>query len=388
MGVGSRELTVTWDAPVIPNGLIILYNLYIEGAVVFSGSGNITIVSGLLPFTEYVLELEACTNVGCANSTDPTIGQTLPDAPTGLAPPTLVVLGPSSILVRWQLPTNPNGVITRFELRQLLGVGSTFQVVFVDSDFTNFELETTITGLLPNTLYTFQLLAFNAGGSVNSPTVQALTLEDIPDSISSPSVDRVGPTFLEVSWSPPAIPNGDIILYNLTLNGDVVFSTDSSLSYTITNLEPFAVYFLAVLACTERGCGLSNDSTVTTLEDVPTGYVQPTLLQVDSSAISLVVNPVTNPNGIVNYVLYITGDFQPVNAGAAGEVVTEQRTAFNRSVPSNVQIAGLFPFTNYTLSLVVSNSAGSLSGPPFDVQTQPTGQPWQRVIALHYHYEK
>lgn len=365
VGVGSRELTVTWSPPATPNGFITLYNLYVDRNPVFSGSGNITIVTGLLPFAEYTLMLEACTSIGCANSST-TIGQTLPDAPSGLAPPILTVLGPSSILARWQPPANPNGVITRFELRRLLGTESAFEVVFNDVDL---DLETTITGLLPNTLYTFQLLAFNAGGSVASATVQALTLQDIPDDISPPSVDSVGSTFLVVSWSPPAVPNGDIILYNLTLNGQVVFSSQQDLSYTISDLQPFTSYLLAVIACTVRGCGSSNDSMARTLEDVPAGYVQPTVLSVSPIAFSLDINPVTAENGIVVYVLYISGDFQ---SGATGELETQQRTAFNSSVPSVVQVTNLVPFTNYTLFLEVSNSAGLLSGPPFTVLTLPS----------------
>lgn len=379
VGVGSRELTVTWPQPTTPNGIIVLYSLYTNGTVVFSGAGNVTIVSGLLPFAEYTFTLEACTAIGCANSSQ-TISQTLPDAPADLAPPTLTVLGPSSIMATWQLPNNPNGVITRIELRRLLGVESAFELVFNDI---NLDLETTITGLTPNTLYTFQLLAFNAGGSVASPVVQARTLEDIPDDISPPSIDTVGGTFLEVSWSPPGIPNGDIILYNLTLNGGVVFSTSRDLSYNITNLRPFTLYSLAIIACTMQGCGSSNQSTARTSEAVPTGYVQPTVLSVSSSTIVLVVNPVASENGVANYVLYISGSFL-----SAGIVEAGQRVVFNGSAPSGARSVGqLLPFTNYSVFLEVRNGAGTLTGPTFSIQTLPAGMLWtcSTLVAPNYH---
>lgn len=370
VGVGSRELTITWAQPTTPNGAITLYNLYINGNIVFSGANNVTIVSGLLPFAEYNLTLEACTVVGCANGSR-TVGQTLPDAPMNLAPPTLTVLGPSSILATWQLPRNPNGVITRMELRRSLGAESAFEVVFND---VNLELETTVTGLSPNTHYTFQVVAFNAGGSVVSPTVQALTLEDIPDDISPPFVDTVGARFLEVSWSVPGIPNGDIILYNLTLNGGVVFSTDRDLAYNITDLRPFTVYSLAIIACTMRGCGSSNQSTARTSEAVPTGYMQPTILSISSNSISLEVNPVANENGIVRYVLYISGNFP--SSVVANAVEAGQRVVFNGSTPSGARIAGqLVAFTNYTLFLEVGNGAGTLTGPAFSIQTLAAGKP-------------
>ena len=375
VGMGSRELTITWSSPDTPNGLITLYNLYVGNTLVFSGATNFTIVINLLPFREYSLVLEACTSVGCTNSSA-VVGQTLPDAPSGLAPPTLTVLSPSSIRARWLPPLNPNGVITRFELRRILGTESSFEVVYVDTDM---DLETTITGLLPNTLYTFQLLAFNAGGSVSSPTVQALTLEDIPDAISAPSVSVAGPTYLEVVWFPPGVPNGEIVLYNLTLDGDVVFSTSGDeLTFNITDLAPFNTYSLAIIACTVRGCGSSNDSTGTTLEDVPSGYIQPTVLSVTPTSVSVVVNPVAMENGLVTYVLTVLE-----TTAAAGEGVEPPRVVLNSSSPAQVLVAGLVPFTNYSLVLEVSNGAGSLLGPAFEVQTLSTRKQTRKLCSLY-----
>jgi usherin len=369
IGVGSRELTVTWQPPATPNGIITIYTLYANDFVVFSGTNNITIVTSLLPFAEYNLILEACTAIGCANSSR-TISQTLPDAPSDLDPPVLTVLGPSSIMATWQLPRNTNGVIIRIELRLLLGLESAFQVVFNDI---NLDLETTITGLVPNTLYTFQLVAFNAGGSVSSPVVQGQTLEDIPDDISPPSVDTIGGTYLEVSWLPPGIPNGDIIQYNLTLNGDIIFTTAQDFSYNITDLRPFTVYSLAIIACTVRGCGSSNQSTARTSEAVPTGYVAPTILSISPLTISVAVNPVTSENGVANYILYISGSF--LSTDTMDSVEAGQRVVFNGSAPSGTQNVGqLVPFTNYSLFLEVSNGAGTFTGPTFYIETSPTGE--------------
>ncbi len=335
----------------------------------FPGSVNFTTVSGLLPFTEYTILLESCTAIGCANSSS-TNGQTLPDAPSGLAPPTLTVLGPSSILARWQLPANPNGMITRFELRRLLTPPdpTSFMVVFNDVDL---DFETTITGLLPDTTYSFQLLAFNAGGLASSSIVMALTLEDIPDEISPPVVDAASSNSLVLSWSPPGIPNGDIILYNLTLNGEVIFSTEQDLSFAVENLQPFTLYSLAIIACTVQGCGSSNDTVAMTLEDVAMGYVEPNVTSISPYNITLAINPVSSPNGVVTYLLSITGDFESL---ATGVVESGQRVVYNSTVVgSMVVVSDLIPFTNYTLTLEIRNSAGVLSGPPFYVQTGSTG---------------
>ena len=367
VSVSSREITLSWNAPIIPNGIITTYNLYVNGSILFSGSGNITIISALLPFTEYTLLLEACTAIGCTNGTS-IVGQTLPDAPSDLLPPVLTVLGPSSISAQWQNPGNPNGVIRRFELRRLATDSNMFEVVFND---TNLNLEMTITGLVPNTNYTFQLLAFNDGGSVSSPTVQVLTLEDIPDEISPPVIDVVDSTSLNVSWLPPAIPNGNVILYNLTLNGVVIFSSAQDLSYAVTGLQPFTSYSFTVIACTVQGCGSSNTSSGTTLEATPSGYIPPTISSISPYEITLIINPVMNPNGIVNYVLFITGDYR---SSFTGQDLTGERAVFNDSMPSIAVITDLIPFTNYSLYLEVENSAGTLSSSPFFIQTTPTGE--------------
>ena len=364
IGVGSRELTVTWGSPTTPNGVVVLYNLFVDGTILSSIAGNLnsTVVSGLQPFTEYALFLQACTGVGCSNGSS-TVAQTLPDAPAGLEPPVLTVLSPSSIFARWRLPNNTNGLISRMELRRLTGPSS-FIIEFVDSSL---QLETTVTGLLPSTNYSFLVVAFNAGGSVSSEVVRALTLEDIPDQISPPIASDTGSTYILVAWSPPAVPNGDIILYNLTQDGRVIFSLmEGELTYNVTNLRSFSTYSFAVIACTLRGCGSSVQSNFMTLEALPEGYVQPVLRASTSSSITLALQPVTSPNGLVTYILRVSGANEGVSAAST--------VLFNRSIPAEVLVENLLPFTNYTFILEIENSVGRLTGAPFTILTASTGE--------------
>lgn len=356
----ATRLSVYWDPPIMPNGVIMNYDLFVDGGLVFSGPQNFTIVSGLNPFTEYSLFVQACTAVGCTNSTS-VIGQTLPDVPMGVAPPNLTVLSPSSIQVTWQEPDMPNGVILRYEVRRLTQSGSVVE-------FSGLDFETTATGLQPNTRYSFQLLVFNAGGSTSSSVVMETTLEDIPDGITAPDIEVINATSLRVTWSVPSQPNGDIIRYVLLQNGSAIFS-GSSLSLTVTELQPFTFYSYSIMACTIRGCGSSNRSTVQTLEDTPEGYVAPSVSGVTPFSINLVVSAVLQPNGIVQYVLLVSES----TAGVDASVV------FNSSVPGSVEVTGLMPFTEYFFTLEVVNSAGSLIGPTFSAMTSPTSE-W----LIHY----
>ena len=349
--------------PTQSNGIIVRYDLFVNDELRFSGLENSTLVENLEPFTEYALLLQACTSAGCSNSSEG-VGQTLPDRPMGLAAPNLTVLSPSSIEATWSPPESLNGVLLGFELRMLFGPElAQSEVVYSGPD-----LETTITGLTPNTLYTFQLMAFNAGGSVSSPVVQALTFEDIPDGISAPDIEVVNSSTLLVTWQEPLMPNGIIIRYILTQNSTVVFN-DLALSYLASDLEPFTAYSYAIMACTAEGCGSSNRSTAMTLEAVPEGYVAPDIIEITANSIMLLVNPVTSPNGIVRYSMYVMGEF----ALTDGSIVLESRLIFNNSDPDTVTVSDLLPFRFYEFTLSIMNGAGSLVGDPFTVQTAPAG---------------
>lgn len=364
---GSRSLELSWPPPTQPNGVIIRYDLFANGQLQFSGPGNSTTLGDLEPFTDHTLLVQACTAVGCSNSSAVVV-RTLPDSPTGLAAPNLTALSPSSIEAVWLPPANPNGIILRFELYMLSG-GERELI------FSGLDLETTITGLSPNTLYSFQLLAFNAGGFAESPVVQERTLEDIPDGISAPVIEAVNSTSLNISWEEPTQPNGIIIEYVLTQNGTTVFS-GLALSHLATELQPFTVYSYAVMACTVEGCGSSNHSSARTLEAIPEGYVEPSVSSATSDTVTLIINPVTSPNGIVRYIVSVMGEFavpsQRRRRRRQGTVV-ERRVIYNSTEPGEVVVSNLLPFSTYEISVTVSNSAGTLTGPSFTIQTEPTG---------------
>ena len=258
--------------------------------------------------------------------------------------------------LRGYSPTNPNGAIQRFELRRLFSPDlSQFEVVF-----DGLGQETTITGLTPNTVYSFQLFVYNAGGSGSSPIVSARTLEGVPDGVSEPTVVVVNATALSISWTEPTIPNGVISQYILLQNGTIIF-TGLSFSFLLFDLQPFTYYSFSLVACTVRNCSSSIPTIAMTPEATPQGYVSPSITRVTPFAIELTVNPVTNPNGIASYILSV---------GLEGGT---RLTVYNSSLPGAILVDNLSPFTNYSIVLEVLNTAGVLVGPEFIVQTSPTG---------------
>ncbi len=358
----ARALTLAWAPPTQPNGYITRYDLFVNNELHSSGLANSTTVDSLDPFTQYSFYLQACTSAGCSNSSV-TVGQTLPDSPTGLAGPNLTALSPSSIEAVWSPPASSNGELVRYELRRLFGAGLS-EIVYVGLD-----LSTTVFGLTPNTEYFFQLLVFNAGGFASSPVVSIQTLEDIPDGISAPVITVISATSLLITWEAPESPNGDIIQYILSQNGEVVFSNATAFSYLVTDLEPFTAYSYSIMACTVEGCGSSNHSTATTLEAVPEGYIQPTIASTTPTSFTVVVNPVTRPNGVVTYMLYVAGEFADSGSGSS----TDVRLVYSSVEPGSALVTSLLPYTDYEVTLVVMNSAGNLTGDKFTVRTDPTG---------------
>ena len=77
---GPGDLTVTWEEPTSPNGEIINYNINInDGAMVIesSGIGIEFVVTGLEPFTDYSVRVQACTSEGCGPFSNEIMNTTL-----------------------------------------------------------------------------------------------------------------------------------------------------------------------------------------------------------------------------------------------------------------------------------------------------------------------
>ena len=73
--VRSTSLLLDWDMPSSPNGIIIQHHVLINGTRKISLTGNQSSgnVTGLLPFTVYLVEVETCNSVGCVRSDPVTV---------------------------------------------------------------------------------------------------------------------------------------------------------------------------------------------------------------------------------------------------------------------------------------------------------------------------
>ena len=356
MSFRSRSLTLSWDPPTQPNGIITEYHLFVNGMLRFSGPETTATISDLLPSTTYIFLVEACTAAACSNSSESS-NTTLPDKPDGLAPPSVIPLTPTSLEVTWEEPVFSNGEIIRYELQQL--VGDENVTLFVGLGF-----EYQVMGLTPNTVYRFRVLATNAGGTTASEVAENRTQEDAPDGLSPPLLTVLNATAITITWVEPSQPNGIISEYILSRNGSEV-SRGLELMYIDTALEPYTFYSYIIQACTSGNCSASTASVVRTEEAIPEGLIPLNVIAITSSTFTVTVNNVIQPNGLVLYTVAVTGEF----------VSTREETIIfhNDTEVGAVVVTDLLPFSDYEVTLTVSNSAGSLTGDVVTVTTEPAG---------------
>ena len=157
------------------------------------------------------------------------------------------------------------------------------------------NLQATVMGFSPATLYFFSLVAYNAGGSTQSNASSVTTIESSPDGVLFPNVTIINTTALAIVWSTPLVPYGIV-------TGYVVMQTNipSGFSYVSTDLQPFTAYSCSILACTVRACGSSTPTLAITAKTTPP--------QVGYMYMSIAV-----PSGVVSYIVYVN-----ITTGEAG----------------------------------------------------------------------
>ena len=68
--VGSHQVTISWDPPATPNGVILNYTVLLNGEQDGVVTANVTMftVTQLDPFTGYNISVQACNSAGCVEN--------------------------------------------------------------------------------------------------------------------------------------------------------------------------------------------------------------------------------------------------------------------------------------------------------------------------------
>ncbi|KAK2854220.1 hypothetical protein Q5P01_006881 [Channa striata] len=351
------------------------------GSVTVPGNTTSYTFLNLLPYHTYSLQVEACTNVGCSTSDMSQHFRTLPAPPQGVPAPHLYSDTPTSVLLSWGAPEWSNGPLERWLIeRRVAGTKQVSTVGHLLPEPPPLSFLDSSSALSPWTSYQYRLVLQNQAGNATGPWVNITTRPSRPAGLSPPKVNVLGPESLQVSWSPPLIPNGEIRGYEIRLPGRHIFhdgGNASAFDVTVTDLVPYTNYSVRVLACSNGGghvggCTESLPTPAVTLPTSPQGVAPLSIVAVSESFLAISWQPPTRPNGPnIRYKLLRRKTHQPL-AIATVPTVTASSPPHSEDLHRWLHVysgtklfyqdKGLSRFTRYQYQLVVSNDAGYSPG--------------------------
>ena len=291
--------------------------------------------------------------------------------PEEQAPPSAQPLNFSAILLTWRPPESPNGAIISYYLyRNDIIIANVTGLSYID------------TGLDPVTRYSYSVAAVNRVGMTRSESVDATTLDGIPDGLQVPLVTSVNSTAFTGTWNEPQITNGMIISYTLQ-----VYFTNNTRSVsaevagnrfvaTVNGLNSFTTYYTTIIACTNGGCGESLQTMLQTAESSPQFQTPPDVVTINSSAINVTWLPPQIPNGIIIRYEVI------LHTNASDNIIASTLSDQNQYL-----ITGLSPATDYGVSIVSYTMAGGTESTAVFTTTGEFGESLQFIVNVHlYNY--
>ncbi|MED6278925.1 hypothetical protein CHARACLAT_029076, partial [Characodon lateralis] len=171
-----------------------------EPVIHYTGLSTEALASGLKSFTQYSITLEACSSGGCTSG-PPLSLLTAAAPPKNQSAPRINATGPHTLHGSWDPPSQPNGIITKYEVflhgpmesknvsafnserRVFSSSGWLDPSVFPEGSPTKRstlsppESSTIIEGLQAFSAYQLRVVSINSAGNVTSEWTTAHTLE-------------------------------------------------------------------------------------------------------------------------------------------------------------------------------------------------------------------
>ena len=358
---------ITWTPPASSNGIITRYEIYRR--IGYSAPLQVCLVtgftclnSGLAGYTVYSYKVRARNIAGFVDGPWRDV-QTPEGPPKGIAQPTLDVINSTAVHVSWAEPTQPNGVVTHYEVRYREELQVPDNVDFtVAVKVPSNVFNVTVNGLKPHTDYQFLIAAINSRREGTSSLAITKTKQAPPGDLKPLQADKAADGMsVRIFWNEPGTPNGLITHYKLYRDG-VQLYRGSAREYTVTRLVPFTSYEFQLEACTVAGCTLGPVVVIFSAEVDPQGQAPPTVGFVNATAVELNWKPPAVPNGvIIRYEIYRTTILvqnrrrRSVVSPSTGLVYSTNET--NHTDYQYID-SGLRPFTRYAYTVRAINNGG------------------------------
>ncbi|XP_026875777.2 neogenin isoform X4 [Electrophorus electricus] len=271
------------------------------------------------------------------------------------------------IKLTWRLPAELHGENLTYSVFHSLHGSSRERV---ENTTAPGEMQVTIQNLMPDTKYTFRVVASNRNGlGESSPPLTVATQPEVQVPGPAPNLQAasITSTSVTLTWERPLTGNGEIHTYKLYYSEkgqDTEQDLDvAGLSYTMTGLKKFTEYSFRMVAYNKHGPGVSTeDLLIQTLSDVPSAAPQNVSLEVQNSK-SIMIRWQPPPPGTLNGELtaYKIRYRKSGRRGEAAEVMTTQLSQL---------IDGLDSGAEYSFRLSASTTNGT--GPATEWLTAET----------------
>jgi plastocyanin len=325
-------------------------------------SANIT---GLLANRTYHFRIVAHNNGGTRFGADRTF-TTL----TATGPP-VVTTNPATLIASFSATLNgslnPHGLTTtvHFQYGTTTAYGSTTPIQ-TQTGNTYRNIAANISGLSPNTIYHFRIVATNSAGTRfgGDRTFRTLTATGPPVATTNPaSLVASFSARLNALLNPHGLPTSFHFQYGTTPGYGLTTAPQSrtgnafqAIGANITGLTANTLYHFRVVASNAAGTTMGSDRTFTTL--TPTG--PPVVITNPATNVTIssgTLNGSLNPHGLTTTVFFQYGT--TTNYGSATAMQTHTGNTY-RNITAN--IAGLTPHTTYHFRMVGTNAGGTRMG--------------------------
>ena len=254
--INGRSLLISWEEPLIPNGIIRNYTITratlndvpvtlvtVDGTV-FNYTDQ-----GLEPFTSYNYTIIAAT-AGGSTETDYSVGTTAEELATGLTAPLTMSINSTTIFVSWDPPGELNGVLESYSLYRISDTQNATLVYL--------NLTTTFedTDLMPYTDYQYYYEVLNGAGSIESPlSMITRTLPGVPSEGPNSTATTINSTAILLSWNTPlsSTLQGPLVGYEIEWRSNnmaqqqlIENTTADTNMYIISGLLPNMQYIFRV----------------------------------------------------------------------------------------------------------------------------------------------